>query len=207
MTSRSIKTLEMLLVESVNGPTNMSAAFKKVSKIFNSLGIEYALIGAIATGATTPLQMFTKDIDILVYDESRKKIHTELTKNGFRTTQDGLDKSEYMVRYTENETGIEVDVMYTDEFSDPEASVVGLAVSKVVFGTKINVSNPEMSAWMYLTSDQIKHEARVVELIKVNGFDISVLKKYLTQAGDNDLIKKFNTLAERANAETKKRTK
>ena len=141
---------ELLLMESLKGHRRFDHTFKKIGNVFNGLDIEYAIIGAVSMGITTSYQRFTKDIDILSYDQYRISIHHELIKNKFETLQDGLDTGEYMVRYTDTETNITVDILYSDDRIDPEASVVGLAIQATAFGTTVNVCIPEMAIWLSL---------------------------------------------------------
>ncbi|MBV5280319.1 MAG: hypothetical protein J0651_03440, partial [Actinobacteria bacterium] len=78
---------------------------------------------------------------------------------------------EYMERYTDTETNITVDILYSDDRIDPEASVVGLAIQATAFDTTVNVCIPEMAIWLCLHSNQTRHKADIVELAKKCGID------------------------------------
>ncbi|MEI6259641.1 MAG: hypothetical protein WCR46_07025 [Deltaproteobacteria bacterium] len=194
---------ELLLMESLKGHRRFDHTFKKIGNVFNGLEIEYAIIGAVSMGITTSYQRFTKDIDILSYDQYRISIHHELIKNKFETLQDGLDTGEYMVRYTDTETNITVDILYSDDRIDPEASVVGLAIQATAFDTTVNVCIPEMTIWLCLHSNQTRHKADIVELLKTGEVDISRLGNYIKQADQSFLIDDLNELIIRANEELK----
>ena len=194
---------ESLLMNAPNGPRGFDWTFKKIGNLFNGLKIDYALIGAVAMGISTPYQRFTQDIDVLTYDQHRPAIHREMLRNKFVTLQNGLDPETYLVRYTDTETRIEVDILYSDDMIDPEASVVALAVPAMAFGTTVNVSTPEMAIWLYLHSNQIRHKSDIVQLLKTGQVDTVKLSRYIKDADQDFLLDELTELIERAKEEMK----
>lgn len=194
---------ESLLMNSPTAHRGFDWTFKKIGALFNGLNIDYALIGAVAMGISTPYQRFTQDIDILTYDQHRRAIHHEMLRNSFVTRQNGLDPGTYLVRYMDTETRIEVDILYSDDMIDPEASAVALAVKATAFDTTVNVCTPEMAIWLYLHSNQIRHKSDIVQLLKTGRVDVPKLCRYIKDADQAFLLEELNLLIKRANDEMK----
>ena len=193
----------LLMVSVKEGHRKFDRTFHKIGNLLNGLAVEYAIIGAVSMGITTSYQRYTQDIDILSYDQYRSAIHPELIGNQFETLQDGLNPEEYMVRYTDTETGITVDILYSDDRIDPEASVVGTAIEARMFDTTVTVCLPEMAVWMCLHSNQMRHKSDIVELLKTGEVDTPRLGRWIKQADQSFLLDELNEWIGRANEELK----
>lgn len=163
--------------------------------------INFAIIGAVALGARGH-RRFTKDVDLLVDPEKRRRALEVLSSIGILRAGGFYD--EYLTQLQDKLTGAEVDLLFA--VGDPEESARVAATSIDVEGVKAPTAQAEYLVWLYLLSDRAQHMADAVELIVKGKVKISRLYKLLRLAGvERELHPRLQELILRA--ETQKRSK
>lgn len=188
------------LIGHLSVPEELGKCFSTTIKLLNSLDIDYCLAGAMAIGITTNVKRYTKDIDILSFDSNRNLITKLLLSNNYELLTPNSEK-DHMVRFLHLPTKTEIDIMYSHEMLDPEASSIEFATKWNVFSVNCKVMTPECSSWMYLHSDLTKHEADLISLMNTNSVDINKLGNYIKLSGQEFLIDKLNKVMIKASKE------
>jgi hypothetical protein len=140
--------------------------------------IDFAIIGGVALGARGH-RRFTKDVDLLVAPEDRRKALEVLRDIG--VGRGGGFYDEFLTQLRDKKTGAGVDLLFAA--GDPEESARVEATHINVEGVKAPTAQAEYLVWLYLLSDRAQHTADAIELIAKGKVRIPQLYKLLRMAG------------------------
>ena len=136
-------------------------------------GVAHALIGGLAYDVHADEPSATADVDFVVDPERWEDAAQAIRRAGFR----GGNVDEMLTQLADKD-GVRVDLLFG--VGDPEESARETAPQVDVLGTRMPVVRPEYLVWMWLRSDQPRHEARAITLLREGKVD----------------VRKFPTLAE-----------
>ena len=171
------------------GKGMVNNALTKIVRKLSELGIDYAVIGAVALNQYG-YRRFTEDIDLLLTKEGLDRFHQEMVELGYRPAFEG---SQRQFRSTTENVRVEIVTAGEDpgdgrpkpvEFPDPTEATVEIDGIKTV--TLEKLVELKLASGMS-APHRLKDLADVQELIKVRGLtaefasklDASVREKYL----------------------------
>lgn len=152
----------------------------RATRALRGIGAGHAVIGAVALGKVGAPR-FTEDIDFLVDPALWREASLALRAAGFVPNPEGPAPSELLARFIDRRTGAGVDLLFG--VGDPEESAREAAVKTTVFGTSVPVASAEFLLWMYLLSDEPRHEADGIELLVRRLADPTLLRRWLRHDG------------------------
>ncbi len=180
-------TLEQLLTPKWRG------FIKRLADALDAHGVDFAVIGGMALGKQTRRVRSTEDIDILVEEESKRAVFKAMKEAGLER----IEGTWPLVKYSDGL--LEVDVLCGT--SDPEVSALALAVETPLFGRPVKVATRVFLLWMYLLSDQLRHHADGLNVIRaMNGAELTQLKMYLQHDNDKDSLRLLGRWVREADA-------
>ncbi len=182
---------ETFLEESVTGKrTGIGTVARRAFDALRSVRAKFALVGAVALGVRAK-ERFTRDLDILVDPTKWKAATRAMFAAGFRENPDwGVD--EVLGRFIDPKTRLGIDLMFG--VGDPEESTRRTARVRTVFGMRIPVARSEYLLWMYLNSDQPRHHADAVDVLRYGKPDLKKLRLELKVAGDLSALSRLSRL-------------
>lgn len=151
--------------------------------------VEFALVGGLALDHYADEPRFTRDIDFVVAAEEWKAAVRAIRAAGFT---DG--KVDNMLTQLENKDGVRVDLLFG--IGDPEESARVTAKRAKVLGVMVPVAAPEYLVWMYLLSDQRRHEEDAERLV-AQGIDLPKLAAWLRQTGSTHELTRLSGIVAR----------
>lgn len=181
---------EAFLEENMAGKrTGMGDVARRAFAALRKAKAQFAVVGAVALGVRAK-ERFTRDIDLLVDPRKWKSANRAMRAAGFRENPDwGVD--DVLGRFLDPKTGLGVDLMYG--VGDPEDSTRRTARTRTVFGAKAPVARSEYLLWMYLSSDQPRHRADAVDVLRSGKPDLKKLRFELRAAGDLAALSRLAT--------------
>lgn len=193
----SSKELELVITSALLSDTRTAAATRSIADTFHDAitalthaKVEYVLAGAMAYGLYAPAR-HTKDIDLITLDHSKDKLKNALLDAGFKL----LQNLPYQLTFIDPVNRVEIDVLLGAV--DPEESAVEDAGKATIFGTPTLVIKPEYLLWMYCLSDQVRHEADAIALIKAGRIDLKKFRRFLEYAHDTTASDQFAVILEK----------
>lgn len=168
----------------------ISAALAKATKALKAAKIEFALCGGLALDHHADEPRFTRDIDLII-DPADWETAVEAIQGA------GFDEGEVddMLTQLENEDGVRIDLLFG--VGDPEESARVTAKKVTVLGVRgVPIAAPEFLVWMYLLSDQRRHEEDAERLI-AQGIDLNKLATWLRQTGSRHELARLGAIVAR----------
>ncbi len=151
--------------------------------------VEFALVGGLALDHHADEPRFTRDIDFVVAAEDWKRAVAAIKKAGCR--RGDVDD---MLTQLENADGVRIDLLFG--VGDPEESARATAKVATVLGVRVPVARPELLVWMYLLSDQRRHEEDASKLV-AQGIDLPKLASWLRQTQSRAELTKLGGIVAR----------
>ncbi len=151
----------------------MGKALRSVSAALTKAKVRFALVGGLALDYHVTEPRFTGDLDFVVDAEDHERATAAVRRVGF--TRAGVVDD--MLAQLENKDGVGVDLLFG--VGDPEESARELAKRGVMLGVRLPIARPEFLVWMYLVSDQRRHEEDAERLIRSGKVRMRVLVQYL----------------------------
>lgn len=168
----------------------ISAALAAASKALRDAGIEYALCGGLALDHHADEPRFTCDVDFIVDPADWESAAEAIQSVGF--DRGDLDD---MLTQLENKDGVRIDLLFG--VGDPEESARVTAKKATVLGVRgVPVVASEYLVWMYLLSDQRRHEEDAERLI-AQGIDLNKLAGWLRQTGSRHELARLGGMVAR----------
>ena len=157
----------------------LNETLRRIASDFEDLGIEYAVIGAVALNQHG-YRRFTEDIDLLLTRDGLRKFQDELIGLGYRPAFQGATK-----RFRATAENVTVEIVITGDypgdglpkpvqFPNPQENSVVIDGVKTITLEKLI----ELKLASGLTApDRLKDLADVQELIKAKGLDAAFADK------------------------------
>lgn len=146
--------------------------------------VSFALVGGLALDHYVEEPRVTRDVDFIVAAGQWKKAVKAIQGAGFVHG----DVDEYLTQLS-NDDKVRIDLLFG--VGDPEESARELAVTARVLGVEVRIAKPEFLVWMYMLSNQPRHQEDAERLV-AQGIDFVRLGKYLKMAGAKE---ELHTLA------------
>ena len=162
----------------------MGQALKAATGALRKAKVEFALVGGLALDYHADEPRFTGDLDFVVAAEDYERATTAVKRAGFAKA----GCVDNMLAQLENKDGVGVDLLFG--LGDPEESARATARSGTMLGVRLPIARPEYLVWMYLLSDERRHEEDAGRLIK-QGIDLLKLASYLKHTGSQEELTKL----------------
>ena len=167
----------------------LGEALLAASQALKDARVDFALVGGLALDHHADEPRFTRDIDFVVAAEDWKAAVRAIRAAGFTH-----GKVDAMLTQLENKDGVRVDLLFG--VGDPEESARVTAKRAKVLGVSVPVAAPEYLVWMYLLSDQRRHEEDAERLV-AQGIDLPRLALWLRQTGSTHELARLSGIVAR----------
>ena len=167
----------------------LGEALRAAAEALKASGVEFALVGGLALDHYADEPRFTRDIDFVGAAEAWKSAVRAIRAAGF--THGKVDE---MLTQLENRDGVRVDLLFG--VGDPEESARATAKRQKVLGVMVPVAAPEYLVWMYLLSDQRRHEEDAERLVR-QGIDLPKLASWLRMTGSTHELTRLSGIIAR----------
>lgn len=148
----------------------LKGALARLVDILRKHDVRYVIGGANALSLYVRPRS-TIDIDAFV-DLSHKQTLDETLSREFNVVNVGRYHSKFM------EGDVEIDILYAGAPADDYA--LASARDAVILGAKLKAPSPEALVWLYLVSDEPRHYADAVEILRsLPALDIGRLRREL----------------------------
>ena len=150
----------------------MKAVLARLVDILRAHDVRYVIGGANALSLYVRPRA-TIDIDAFV-DMGHKENLDKVLAGEFEVVNVGRFHSKF------RRADVEVDILYAGASADDYA--LASARDAVILGTKLKAPSPEALVWLYLISDEPRHFADAIEILRsVPSLDLARLRKELEQ--------------------------
>jgi hypothetical protein len=148
----------------------MKAVLARLVDILRAHDVRYVIGGANALSLYVRPRA-TIDIDAFV-DASHKEKLDKVLAERFELVNIGRFHSKF------RQADVEVDILYAGASAEDYA--LASAREAVILGTKLKAPSPEALVWLYLMSDEPRHFADAIEVLRsVPSLDVARLRKEL----------------------------
>jgi hypothetical protein len=162
----------------------LKAALARLVEILRKHDVRYVIGGANALSLYVRPRS-TIDIDAFV-DLSHKEELDETLSREFKVVNVGRYHSKF------KEGDVEIDILYAGAPADDYA--LASARDAVILGAKLKAPSPEALVWLYLVSDEPRHYADAVEIVRsLPALDVEQLRRELERK-QPELIGKLEKL-------------
>jgi hypothetical protein len=134
----------------------LKAALARLVGVLRDHHVRYVIGGANALSVYVRPRA-TIDIDAFVDMAHKEELDRVLAKE-FEVVSIGRFHSKF------READVDIDILYTGAKADDYA--LASAREAVILGTKVQAPSPEALLWLYLTSDEPRHFADAVEILR-----------------------------------------
>lgn len=157
----------------------METALKAATSALKKAKVKFALVGGLALDYHATEPRFTSDLDFVIDAEDWKRATSAVKAVGFPREPGGFQNE--MLANLENKDGVGVDLMFG--VGDPEENARKTARRGKLLGVQLPIARPEFLLWMYLVSDQRRHEEDAEQLIRSGKVSVRAVAAYLRLSG------------------------
>jgi len=166
----------------------LKAVLARLVDVLRTHDIRYVIGGANALSLYVRPRS-TIDIDAFV-DASHKDALDETLSSEFEAVSIGRYHSKF------RQGDVEIDILYAG--APAEDYALGSARDAVILGARLKAPSPEALVWLYLVSDEPRHYADAVEILRsLPALDIGRLRRELERK-QPELLAKLDTIQARA---------
>jgi hypothetical protein len=158
-----------------------SETFITVITALRSAGLAYAIGGLMAYGLYARSRV-TDNITIFALPEARRQIDRAFADLGFPRTQ----QSERRFHFDDAASGVCIRFRLDDAAPVPPA--IETAADYTIFGIRTSVFTAEYLLWLYCGSEQWKHRAIVVEMIKAGRVNVEATRLLIEASGKTERL-------------------